>query len=160
MPNHVGDQYGLFFGEAMNLSHFYRQLFVDAMTKFEPVWEEDLDSLYGFRWTKNNYPNEEQFQITMSQGGDPVLMYSMILSEEYLKTTIYEQLKGFKSSFELSLVIVNKKLWLNVTVSTDYLEDSIMGFISMARSQLMNIIDCLITMPNPSYQTLLHQFSK
>ncbi|MFC5530373.1 hypothetical protein [Cohnella yongneupensis] len=130
----------------MTLIEFYKNLIVEAFQKFEPVWQEDLKYGLGFRWIKRNYPQKEQFQITDLMSEPPVLMYSIVLPEPYLHTTIYEEIKNYKSQYELTLAILDRKLWLNATISTANLQDSIMGFINQARSQLMNIVDCTIAL--------------
>jgi hypothetical protein len=35
-------------------------------------------------------------------------------------------------------------IWLNTSISTDKLQESTMGYIHRARSELMNVIDCVI----------------
>ncbi|MFD0672319.1 hypothetical protein [Cohnella sp. GCM10027633] len=145
----------------MTLIQFYKQLIIEAFQKFEPVWREDRRYEQGVRWIKRNYPNQEQLQITEMKHEPPVLMYSIVLPELYLQTTIYEEIKSYKSQYELTLAILDRKLWLNATVSTANLQDSIMGFIHQARGQLMNIIDCTIQLQEdygitPSNETSIH----
>jgi hypothetical protein len=122
-------------------------MFLEAIDAFEPVWEEEDAVLYGYRWHKRNYPLTEQFQIREMFPVDPVLMYSLVLPESYLETTIYEEVKRYRSHYDLSIVILNRKLWLNAATPTDKLQDSIMGFLNKARGELMNILDCIIALP-------------
>lgn len=131
----------------MTLLEFYRGLIVEAFQKFEPVWKQDGDYAQGYRWYKRNYPNREQLQITDLSGEAPVIMYSIVLPEQYLRTTICQEIKNYRSQYELTLVILGRELWLNAAVSTANLQESIMGFIHQARSQLMNIVDCTIQLP-------------
>ncbi|WP_239617832.1 hypothetical protein [Cohnella mopanensis] len=126
----------------MKLIHFYRQLFVEAARAYEPVWEEE--AALGYRWHKRNYPLWEQFQIKDMDPDYPVLIYSLILPEAYLKTTIYEEIKRYPSKYELSIVILNRQIFLNATIQTDKLQDSLMGFLNQARGEFMNILDCII----------------
>jgi hypothetical protein len=128
----------------LKLIEFYRQLFLEAVQIFEPVWIEEEDVLFGYRWSKHNYPLMEQFQITDMHPDHPVLMYTIVLPESYLDTTIYEEVKKYSSKFDLSIVIMNRKLWLNAAMSTGMLQDSLMGFMNQARGELMNIMDCVI----------------
>ncbi|MFC5470779.1 hypothetical protein ACFPPD_18995 [Cohnella suwonensis] len=131
----------------MKLTEFYRQLFLEAISMYEPVWEDEEQVSYGYRWRKRNYPLPEQFQIIDMHPGHPVLIFSMVLSEAYLQTTIYEEIRRYPSSFDLSIVLLNKQLWLNASLQTDKLQDSIMGFLNQARGELMNVLDCLIRIP-------------
>ncbi|QMV41416.1 hypothetical protein [Cohnella cholangitidis] len=131
----------------MKLIQFYRQLFLEATRVYEPVWEEEA-VVFGYRWHKRNYPLWEQFQIKDMEPDHPVLMYSLILPEAYLETTIYEEIKRYPSKYELSIVILNRQIFLNATLQTDKLQDSMMGFMHQARGELMNILDCIIRMPD------------
>lgn len=131
----------------MTLLEFYKGLTVEAFQKFEPVWREDGGYAQGFRWSKRNYPNREQLQITDLVGEEPVIMYSIVLPEPYMRTTICQEIRNYRSQYELTLVILGRELWLNAAVSTAKLQESIMGFIHQARSQLMNIVDCTIQLP-------------
>lgn len=128
----------------MRLLQFYRELFEEAVKAYEPVWEEEKGVMFGYRWQKNNYPLLEQFQITDAEPNHPVLMYSLVLSVSYLQTTIYEEVKQYSSPFDLSIIIINRNLWLNAGIQTDNLQSSMMGFLNHARSELMNILDCTI----------------
>jgi hypothetical protein len=128
----------------LKLVQFYRELFLEAVREYEPVWKEEQDVMFGYRWHKNDYPLTEQFQITDAYPSSPVLMYSMVLPESYLQTTIYEEIKGNCSPFDLSIVILNRKLWLNAALHSDHLQSSLMGFLHQARGELMNILDCII----------------
>jgi hypothetical protein len=128
----------------LKLIEFYRRSFLEAVQIFEPVWKEEEDVLFGYRWSKHNYPLLEQFQITDMHPNHPVLMYTIVFPESYLDTTIYGEVKKYSSEFDLTIVIMNRKLWLNAAISTDKLQDSIMGFMNKARSELMNIMDCVI----------------
>jgi hypothetical protein len=130
----------------VKLIQFYRQLFLEAINMYEPVWEEDAVS-FGYRWHKRNYPLREQFQIRDMDPEYPALMYSLILPEAYLETTIYEEIKRYPSKYELSIVILNRQVWLNATLQTDKLQDSLMGFLYQSRGELMNILDCIIRLP-------------
>ncbi|BBI35772.1 hypothetical protein [Cohnella abietis] len=132
----------------MKLTQFYRQLFLEAIQTFEPVWEEEATVLHGYRWHKHNYPLKEQFLIKDMHPDHPVLMYSLILPETYLQTTIYEEIKRYPSEYDLSIVLLNRRLWLNAVLHTDRLQDSIMGFLSQARRELMNVLDCIIRIPD------------
>ncbi|RKP48806.1 hypothetical protein D7Z26_20745 [Cohnella endophytica] len=132
----------------MKLAEFYKQLFQEAIKVYEPVWEEEESAMFGYRWHKNNYPLLEQFQIKDLHPGHPVLMYSLVLPETYLQTTIYEEIRRYRSPFELSIVLLNRKLWLNAALQTDKLQDSVMGYLNHARAELMNILDCVIRIPN------------
>jgi hypothetical protein len=127
----------------VKLIHFYKRLFDEAVRAYEPVWEEEAVT-YGYLWSKYNYPLQEQFQIKDMEPDYPTLMYSLVLPESYLGTTIYEEIKRYPSKYELSIVILNRQIWLNATLQTDKLQDSLMGFLNQARGELMNILDCLI----------------
>jgi hypothetical protein len=135
-------------GKPVKLIEFYKQRFLEAIDVFEPVWEEEETALFGYRWYKRNYPLTEQFQIKEMYPDNPVLTYSLVLPESYLETSIYEEIKRYPSQYDLSIVILNRKLWLNAATPTNKLQDSIMGFLNQARGELMNILDCLITIPN------------
>ncbi|QTH41212.1 hypothetical protein J4772_27215 [Cohnella sp. LGH] len=130
----------------MKLIEFYRQLFLETSAIFEPVWEGE-DIPFGYRWHKRNYPLPEQFQIRDMNTDHPALMYSLILPETYLGTTIYEEIKRYPSEYELSIVILNRQIWLNATLQTDKLQDSLMGFLHHSRGELMNVLDCIIRLP-------------
>ena len=86
----------------------------------------------------------EQFQITDVHPDQPVLMYTIVLPERYLDSTIYEEVKKYSSVFDFSIVIMNRKLWLNAAMSSEKLQDSLMGFMTQARDELMNILDCVM----------------
>ena len=137
----------------MTLIDFYRKLILEAFQKFEPVWKLDREYKQGFRWIKKNYPNQEQLQLADLKNEAPVLIYSIVLPETYLHTTIYEEIKNYRSQYGLTLAILDRKLWLNATISTSNLQESIMGFIHQVRSQLMNIVDCTIQLQNDSLPT-------
>ena len=128
----------------MTLIEFYEGLIVEAFQKFEPVWRRDVSYAQGVRWIKRNYPNREQLQLTDMNREAPVLTYTIVLPEPYMQTTIYEEIKSYRSQYELTLVIIGRELWLNATLSTACLQESVMGFIHQARSQLMNVVDCTI----------------
>lgn len=130
----------------MRLIQFYGQLFFDAVLQYEPVWEEQAVP-DGYCWHKSNYPLREQFRIRDMGSDYPQLMFSMILPDSYLETTIYEDIKRYPSNYELSIVLLNRRIWLNAVLRADKLEDSLLGFMNHARGELMNIIDCLILMP-------------
>lgn len=130
----------------MKLIEFYRELFLEAKMTFEPVWEETAVP-DGYCWRKRDYPLHEQFQIKANRSGYPTILYSLILPESYLGTTIYEEIKRYPSSSELSLVILNRRIWLNAALPADKLEDSLMGHIHRSRGELMNILDCVVQLP-------------
>ncbi|MFC5404528.1 hypothetical protein [Cohnella soli] len=131
----------------MKLTEFYKQLFLEAINAYEPVWEEEERVPFGYRWRKRNYPLHELFQIKDMHPGQPVLMFTLVLPETYLQTTIYEEIRRYPSAFDMSIVLYNKQLWLNAALQTDKLQDSIMGFLNQARGELMNVLDCLISIP-------------
>jgi hypothetical protein len=135
-------------GNDVRLLEFYRQLFLEAISVYEPVWEEDTSMQFGYRWHKKNYPLKEQFQINDMSPIHPVIIYSLVLPESYLGTTIYEEIKRYPSKFELSIVILNRQLWLNAALRTDKQQDSLMGYLNQARGELMNILDCIIRLPD------------
>jgi len=130
----------------VKLIQFYRQLFMEATRVYEPVWEEEAVP-FGYRWHKRNYPLKEQFQIRDMEPDYPALMYSLILPESYLGTTIYEEIKRYPSKYELSIVILDRRIWLNATLQSDKLQDSLMGYLNQARGELTNILDCIIQLP-------------
>ncbi len=130
----------------VKLMQFYRRLFLEAVSAYEPVWEEEAVS-FGYRWHKRNYPLKEQFQIRDMDPGDPALVYSLILPETYLGTTIYEEVRRYRSECELSIVILDRRVWLSATLPANKLQDSLMGFLNRSRGELMNIIDCVIRLP-------------
>lgn len=132
----------------MTLVDFYQNLIVEAFYKFEPVWKVDPEYKQGVRWIKRNYPNQEQLQLTDLKDEAPLITYSMVLPESYLHTTIFEEIGNYRSQYKLTLFVLDRKLWLSVTLSTSNLQESIMGFIHQARSQLMNIVDCTIQHQN------------
>lgn len=134
----------------VTLIDFYKLLIHEAFDNFEPVWRLDTEYKQGFRWMKCNYPNQEQLLLTNRQHDTPVLIYSIVLPEPYKRTTIGNEIRRYASDYELSLAHWDGKLWLNATVSTENLHDSIMGFIHQARGQLMNIIDCTIELQEES----------
>ncbi|WP_372660488.1 hypothetical protein [Cohnella sp.] len=128
----------------MKLVQFYRELFLEAVQEFEPVWKEEENILFGYRWHKNTYPLLEQFQIKEAEPDHPVLMYSLVLPESYLQTTIYEEVRQYSSPFDVSIMIMNRRLWLNAAIQTNKLQSSVMGFMNHARSELTNILECTI----------------
>ncbi len=128
----------------MTLIDFYQKMIVEAFHKFEPVWRVDPEYEHGFRWIKRNYPNQEQLQLTELKDKAPLITYSIVLPESYLHTTIFEEIGNYRSQYKLTLVVLDRKLWLSATLSTSLLQESVMGFIHQARSQLMNIVDCTI----------------
>lgn len=128
----------------MRLTQFYRELFLEATQLYEPVWKEEQDLLFGYRWYKDNYPLKEHFQITDAGSAGPILMYTLVLPEAYLNTTIYEEVKRYISPIEVSIVISSRKVWLNASLRSDHLQSSLMGFINQARGELSNILDCVI----------------
>jgi len=140
----------------VKLIEFYRQLFLEAVRAYEPVWEEEAVPS-GNRWRKSNYPFKEQFRINEMEGEYPLLTYSMVLPESYLETTIYEEIKRYRSRYELSIVLLNRRIWLNAVLRADKLEDSLMGFLNHARGELMNIIDCLVWMPEEANAAMQEQ---
>jgi len=140
----------------VKLVDFYRQLFLEAVQAYEPVWEEE-NVPGGYCWRKFNYPFKEQFRINPFEGTDPTLMYSMVLPEAYLETTIYDEIKRYDSRYELSIVLLNRQIWLNAALRADKLEDSLMGFLNHARGELMNIIDCLVWMPEEANAAMQEQ---
>jgi len=132
----------------LKLMEFYRQLFLQAIHVYEPVWEEEPSVQFGYRWHKRNYPLLEQFEIKDTYPSNPILMYSLVLPEAYLETSIYEEIKYYPSRFDLSLFLLDRKLWLNAALPAGNLQDSIMGYINQARSDLMNILDNIIQIPD------------
>lgn len=142
----------------MTLVEFYKQLVLEAFKNFEPVWQIDHTYELGYRWLKCDYPIQEQLQIMELHNEPPVLIYSFLLPESYLQTTIFEEIRRYDSEYALSLAILNNKLWLNASVSTEILHDSIMGFIHQARGQLMNIIDCTIQLQENLSKCPINEF--
>lgn len=132
----------------MTLIDFYQNLIVDAFHKFEPVWRLDREYKHGIRWIKRNYPNQEQLQLTDLRDETPLITYSILLPESYLQTTIFEEIGNYRSQYKLTLFVLDRKVWLSATLSTSNLQESIMGFIHQARSQLMNIVDSTIQLQN------------
>lgn len=135
-------------GNDVKLLQFYRQLFLEATSIYEPVWEEDKSIEFAYRWHKSNYTLREQFQINDMSPNHPVIIYSLVLPASYLETTIYEEVKRYPSKYELSIVILNRQIWLNAALRTDRIQDSLMGFLNQARGELMNILDCIICLPD------------
>jgi len=132
----------------LTLIDFYQNLIVDAFHKFEPVWRLDREYKHGIRWIKRNYPNQEQLQLTDLRDETPLITYSILLPESYLQTTIFEEIGNYRSQYKLTLFVLDRKVWLSATLSTSNLQESIMGFIHQARSQLMNIVDSTIQLQN------------
>lgn len=136
----------------MKLIQFYRDLFLEATDVYEPVWEEQDTASFGYLWHKKNYPLPEVFQIKdiHPDSCNPILIYSIVLPDSYLQTTIYEEIKRYPSRYDLSIVIVNRQLQLNAALLTEKMQDSMMGYLNHARSELMNILDCIIKLPEES----------
>lgn len=128
-------------GKEMRLSDFYKDLFEEAFCKFEPVWEADAPSPAEYRWSKANYPFREQFQIVHSEDGHPVLLFSFLLPEPYLDSTIFEEVKSYESSYGLSLIVMERTLRLVAKQPAENMRESILGFIHQARSEVMDILD-------------------
>lgn len=118
------------------------------MRRFEPVWVPDPDFPHGYRWHKRNYPIAECFQIAEQGTEAPAVMCSIILPEHYMDTTLFEEARRYPSRYNLSIAVWNLQLWLMFSVSVEYLQDSIMGFINQARSEAMNIVDLAINKPD------------
>ena len=76
----------------MTLIDFYQKMIVEAFHKFEPVWRVDPEYEHGFRWIKRNYPNQEQLRLTELKDKAPLITYSIVLPESYLRTTIFEEI--------------------------------------------------------------------
>ncbi|WP_219837889.1 hypothetical protein [Paenibacillus sp. R14(2021)] len=128
----------------MKLLEFYRALFEDATSRFEPVWQLDHTYIYGYRWTKNNYPLKEQFRIYNAGDEPPLLMFSVVLPEYYAQTNVFDEVYRYPTNNEMSVVIKDRQIMVNASLCTSNLEHSVLGFIHQARSDMMNIFDCVI----------------
>jgi hypothetical protein len=128
----------------MRLLEFYRALFEDATNRFEPVWHMDAGYPWGYRWTKNNYPLPEQFRIFTTGDESPILMFSVVLPNSYAKTNVFDEVYRYPTNNEMTVVIKDREIWVNASLCTSQLEHSVLGFINQARSDMMNIFDCLI----------------
>ncbi|AZN42202.1 hypothetical protein [Paenibacillus albus] len=128
----------------MKLLEFYKELFEDAASRFEPVWQADLAYSHGFRWTKDNYPIQEQFRITDMGDEPPVIMFSIVLPDMYSETNVFDEVYRYPSHNDMSIVLMSQQIWVNASLCTSKLEQSVLGFIHQARSEIMNIFDCVI----------------
>ncbi|SDW54712.1 hypothetical protein [Paenibacillus sp. CF384] len=128
----------------MKLLDFYRDLFDEATSRFEPVWEVDEDYTHGFKWTKENYPIQEQFRITDMGDEPPIVMFSVALPDMYAETNVFDEVYRYPTHNEMSIVIMNRKVWVNASLCTSKMEHSVLGFVHRARSEIMNIFDCAI----------------
>ncbi|WP_127581607.1 hypothetical protein [Paenibacillus koleovorans] len=129
----------------MNLLFYYRELFAEASKEYEPGWEEDRGFKDGFRWRKKGgRHNTEVFQIEEWHHECPVLRFAYLLPSTYSETTLCEEVDRYKSNYELKMHATPACVVLSAALPVEKLQESMMGFVNRARSELLDILDFTI----------------
>ncbi|QHT62075.1 hypothetical protein GXP70_20230 [Paenibacillus lycopersici] len=131
----------------MNLLEYYRDAFIESTNRFEPVWERDDRSGNPYQWIKRNYPYTERLQLLEQEDAHPKILFSIELPEQYMNTSLIEEVAGSNSRFELSIASGNQKMYLNAAISVDRLQNTVMGHLHQVRSEILSLLEIAIVIP-------------
>ncbi|QHW34160.1 hypothetical protein GZH47_27440 [Paenibacillus rhizovicinus] len=134
----------------MNLLDYYRDAFVEATSKFEPVWEQEFKSGSEYQWVKRNYPYTERFQLLEQVDAHPKISFSIELPEQYMNTSLIEEVANSSSRFDLFISSGSsgcKKMFLSAVISVDHLQHTVMGHLHQVRSEILSLLEMTIEIP-------------